>query len=135
MKLIIAGGRDFIPNTKHLQFLLDIKKKHNILEVVSGKAKGADTFGELFAKYYNIKVTPFKADWKDIEGKPEHQIKENTYGKYWIFAGNYRNELMAKYADAVVLFKGGSGTDSMEKLAKQYKLQIFKYKDKDFNLF
>ncbi|MCK5610536.1 hypothetical protein KAR91_52165 [Candidatus Pacearchaeota archaeon] len=108
MKLIIAGGRDFKPTPETDHLMKVIFSCYPVEEVVSGKAKGADRYGEDQAKLYGKPIKPFPADW-------------NQYGKS---AGFLRNTQMAEYADAVVLFHGGKGTASMRKLARKYKLMI-----------
>ena len=46
--------------------------------------------------------------------------------KYWKLAGLHRNELMAKEADACIVFWDGksTGTKNMIDLAKKYKLKL-----------
>jgi len=109
MKLIVAGGRDFVPNAIDREILKDVVKQYGITEIVSGGAKGADSFGEDFAKENKLKVTKFPANW-------------NKYGRG---AGPIRNKAMADYADAVLLYPGGRGTASMKVLALQKGLQVF----------
>ena len=104
MKTIIAGGRNYFLTQEDIRFLSTLP----ITEVVSGGANGADHGGEVFALNNNIVIKKFPADW-------------TTHGRA---AGPIRNEEMAKYAEAVVLFPGGAGTDSMAKLAKKYNLVI-----------
>jgi hypothetical protein len=91
MKVIIAGGRDFIATPEDRIWLIEQLTHLQATEVVSGKAKGADSFGEQIANELNIPIIPFPADW-------------NKYPKV---AGFIRNKAMANYADAVILFKGG----------------------------
>ena len=78
--------------------------------VVCGKAKGADTLGEQYAKERGYVVAYYPADWE-------------KYGKR---AGFIRNEQMAKNADALVAFWDGKsrGTKSMIELAQRYGLKI-----------
>ena len=109
MKLIIAGGRDYIGNRDDHKFLDALHKINIVTEVVSGCAKGADKMGEVWANLRGIPIKKFPADW-------------NTFGKS---AGHKRNKEMALYADAVVLFPGGRGTDSMYKEAKKVGLSIY----------
>ena len=62
MKVIIAGGRDYVPKQ------IDIERldKIDITEVVSGGAPGADYFGEVYAGIRGlIPVKKFPADWKN----------------------------------------------------------------------
>lgn len=99
MKVIIAGGREFMDygllKTK-CDFLLKNKSE---IEIVSGKAKGADSLGELYAKENNYPIHEFPADW-------------NMHGKA---GGPIRNEEMGKYADALIAFWDGKskGTKHM----------------------
>lgn len=101
MKVVIAGGRDFV-NFKILENCLkELQERFpiQITEVVSGHAQGADCLGERYQFNHGLKLKLFRADWK-------------TYGKA---AGPIRNKQMADYADAVVLFWDGKsrGTKNM----------------------
>lgn len=104
MRLIIAGGRDF--NDRELLFdvLNKVILNRSISEVVSGKAKGADTLGEEWAQMNSIKVSEFPANWE-------------LYGKG---AGHKRNKEMGNYADILVAFWDGEskGTGGMIKYMK-----------------
>lgn len=111
MKLIIAGGRDYHLSRDDVEFLDDLHawRETRVTEVVCGMATGADSYGRMWAMCRGIPVKEFPADWK-------------TYGKS---AGPYRNREMAKYADALVVFTGGAGTDSMERHARAHGLLVF----------
>jgi len=110
MKLIIAGGRDFnnysLLKQKMDFFLQNIKES---VEIVSGKAKGADSLGEKYAIEKGFSIKEFPADW-------------DKYGKG---AGHIRNEEMAKYATHCVCFWDGEsrGTKSMINLCEKYNLK------------
>ena len=86
-----------------------------ISEVVSGKARGADSLGELWANENNVKLSDFPADW-------------DRYGKR---AGYVRNEEMGHYADKAIIFWDGAskGTknmiDIMKKLKKPCKVYLY----------
>lgn len=119
MKLIIAGGRDYILTNKDFERLDDIKAMH-ILDpnnhepiefVLSGCAKGADTCGQLWASHRGVPVKLFPADW-------------NKYGKR---AGYLRNEAMARNATHLALFKGGKGTRHMYNIARARGLTIYNF--------
>lgn len=110
MKTIIAGGRDQRLTEERLNILFDFLD--DITEVVSGCASGIDSDAIDWAKQHNIPYKEFPADW-------------DCYGKS---AGPIRNEQMAKYADAVILFKGGGGTKNMFETAKRYNLEIFDFR-------
>ena len=110
MKLIIAGGRDYVFSQNDIDRLNAVE---GVTEVVSGGAPGADSGGEAWATEADIPVKRFPADWK-------------SHGRA---AGPVRNRKMAEYADAVALFPGGRGTASMQKEAVKHNLVIFDWRD------
>ena len=123
MKTIIAGGRNYKFTKEDIEFLNSIKDE--ISEVVSGKARGADNEGEDWAKSNNIPVKEFPAKWGNLNAR-EVFIKTNSRGySYNSLAGFQRNEEMAKYADCLIIFSGGSGTEHMYKIAKENGLKIY----------
>ncbi len=110
-RVIIAGGRDFndYPLLEHTMDRL-LQNITDPVTVVCGKARGADTLGERYAKERGFQVDYYPADW-------------DRYGKR---AGPLRNEQMAQNADALVAFWDGQsrGTKSMIDLAHLYGLKI-----------
>ena len=108
-KIIIAGGRDFIPADRHWNKLIELIEQHapypRPIEIVSGGARGADRYGEIFAGTNKLKLTKFPAKW-------------NEYGKS---AGYKRNKQMAEYADMLIAIWDGSsrGTKHMIDLATE----------------
>lgn len=109
MKLIIAGGRDYVFSTEDVKRLDSIP---DVTEVVSGGASGADHHGEKWAERKDIPVKKFPADWNKLGNS----------------AGPIRNKQMAQYADAVALFPGGRGTQNMFMNAIRHKLRIFDFR-------
>lgn len=127
MRVIIAGGRDFndfklLESNLHKIFkqLADEKLisgwiNEADIEIICGKARGADTLGEKFAKTYNIPIKYFPADW-------------DTYGKS---AGYRRNADMAKYAKecngVLIAFWDGKskGTKHIIDIAKSNNMRVF----------
>ena len=63
MKLIIAGGRDYWGSFVDALRLNILNKRTKVTEVVSGKARGADTCGENWAISLDIPIKEFRADW------------------------------------------------------------------------
>lgn len=112
-KLIIAGSRGF--NDYELLKHTIRPFLHDITEVVSGTAQGADTLGEQFAHEFGVSVRRFPANW-------------DAYGRR---AGYLRNVQMAKYATACIVFWDGKskGTEHMINIARKHglKLKIVKY--------
>ena len=116
VKYIIAGGRDFddieFLAWKSTAILRDFPK--DIITIVSGCAKGADTLGEKFAEAMKLKVQRMPADW-DKHGKA---------------AGAIRNQQMAQEADALIAFWDGvsKGTKDMITKAINYGLEVHIYR-------
>lgn len=107
MKVAVVGSRtfnDFALLRKTLDTLYP-----NISLIVSGGAKGADSFAERYAKEEGISTLIFKPDWK-------------THGKA---AGFIRNKDIVEAADMVIAFWDGisKGTknsmDHAEKMGKK----------------
>ncbi len=109
MKLIVAGGRDYHFTEADYQILTAIIEINNVTEIIQGGATGIDKCAKTFALDSDLICVEFPADWY-------------TFGKS---AGPLRNVQMAKYADALLVFPGGIGTQSMLKIARTHKLKIF----------
>lgn len=110
IKIIVAGGREF-NNYNLVKEKLDyFIGNNNQVEIVSGKAKGADSLGEKYAKEKGLPVKEFPADW-------------DQYGKK---AGFIRNSQMAEYGTHLVAFWDGksAGTKMMIGLAKDKGLKV-----------
>ena len=102
-KIIINGSRDFHNDTYLRLILKDYIMTNQInpelIEIISGGAKGADTLAIKFAKEYNLNYKVMNADW-------------NKYGKR---AGIIRNAEMLTYAisnpnDIAILISFWNGT-------------------------
>nr|WP_302052948.1 DUF2493 domain-containing protein [Shouchella clausii] len=112
IKVIVAGSRNF-SNYALLERKLDAILRNRVdegVEIVSGKARGADTLGERYAKERGYAIKEFPADWEK-NGKA---------------AGPIRNRKMAEYADALVAFWDGKsrGTNNMIETAEELGLQV-----------
>jgi hypothetical protein len=112
--ICISGSRSF--NKYHMVLTAMENMKRTPLAIVSGCARGADMFGELWAKRHDIPIVRFPADWPQ-------------YGKA---AGAIRNKQMVEYADEFVIFWDGvsPGTKHMiETVKKSGKhMMLVKYK-------
>lgn len=108
MKLIIAGGRDYQLQDNDYKKLNELASVFLITEVVSGGCSGVDKCGEAWAALKDIKVTRFPANWQ-VHGKA---------------AGPIRNKQMAEYADMLITFKGGVGTQNMIRQVKENNLVV-----------
>lgn len=115
MKAIVAGGRSFVPEDKHAEWLVVLLEELGIDTVLSGCASGADSFGEDIAYSLRLKVKEYPANWM----------------KYGNRAGPIRNEQMAKNADVLILFPGSRGTADMERRAVAHGIAIYKWADSE----
>jgi hypothetical protein len=109
MKTIIAGSRKI----KKMSLVARAIEKSgiNISMVLSGKAKGVDILGELWAKENNVPVMGFLPEWK-------------RYGRG---AGLKRNLEMIETADALIAIWDGKsrGTAHTIREAKKKGLLVF----------
>jgi len=113
MKVIIAGGRKFYAYRSDItKAILD--SGFHVTEIVSGGATGIDGCGEAYARNDNIPLTLFPANWE-------------VYGDA---AGPIRNKQMAEYADALIAFRGGSGTENMIEQMQKLGKPVYKVEKK-----
>lgn len=121
MITIIAGSRDLVaaaPERERRNRGLAIAQRavelsgFEITEVVSGRARGADTAGEDWALVNGVPCAMFPADW--------------SLGKS---AGHRRNCDMAAYAQALIAIWDGTsrGTKHMIETARKRGLHVFVY--------
>ena len=110
-RVIVAGGRDFA-NYALLERTLDrILQPLEGVEIVSGRARGADQLGEIYARKHGIRIHQFPADWERLDK----------------LAGFVRNKQMAEFAapyGRLIAFPGGRGTAHMVKTAHAFGLQV-----------
>lgn len=114
-KVIIAGGRDFVAESSHLERIDYLLSNKTEVEMVTGTAKGADQIPYYYNVWEGTPIKEFPADW-DKHGKA---------------AGYIRNKEMAEYADALIAFWDGKskGTKHMIDLAEANGLlvRVIKY--------
>jgi hypothetical protein len=109
MRLIVAGGRwfnDYDLMVRKLDIILS--EVEEPIEIVSGKANGADTLGERYARQNGYPIKDFYAQW----------------GRYNKRAGHIRNGEMARYGTHCVVFWDGESTGSKDMIdqAEEYGL-------------
>jgi len=109
IRVILAGGRDYHPTTQDRERTVRLLRALGATHVVSGMARGVDTWGEGLAAELGLEVLLFPADW-------------NTHGRR---AGWLRNLEMSRNADAVITLPGGRGTAMMRAIARESGLPLF----------
>ena len=117
-RVVVAGGRDFYDYKvlkAHLDHLLSLRVADGYkIVIISGKARGADSLGEVYAKEKGYEVHEKAANW-DLNGRS---------------AGHIRNKEMLDYAmekgcvGACIMFWNGlsKGTKGMYDLCIKYGL-------------
>lgn len=113
MKTIIAGSRT--ASIEDVMKALELCPfTSEITEVVSGCARGADSYGEMLAEEFKTPVKRFPAEWE----------------KYGRGAGHIRNSQMAEYAEALIAVWDGqsTGTKNMISQAEKRGLKVFIHK-------
>lgn len=124
MKIAIVGSREFsCPNfvkekiDKICEALGHMEKP---LTIISGGAKGVDTWAEEVAKTWEglgVETIIFKPNWNDLS-HPDAVIKTGRYGKYDAMAGKRRNTLIINEADSVLAFWDGKSEGTKDSINK-----------------
>ena len=111
MRLIIAGGRTLKLSGQELDEIMEELWVPDPDTVVTGLASGIDTAGARWARYHNIPLDLYPAEW-------------SLYGKA---AGPMRNQKMAENADGLLLIWDGKsrGSKSMKFEAEKRGLDIW----------
>ena len=111
MKVLVCGGRDYSDRVA-VWYTLDAFGPPPITFVISGMAKGADTFAAQWARRFLIPLQEIPANWQR-DGKA---------------AGPIRNQQMLTEGkpDAVIAFPGGRGTADMVRRAERAGVPVYK---------
>lgn len=136
-KLIFIVGRN---NPDLNLYTLDSEGKRfrinsENIEIISGKAEGADSLGEKFARKFGINVKEFPAKWDDFTVEKCSIGKTRSGKKYNKLAGHNRNSEMADYATKddsfaiLALFWDGKskGSKNMKKEALNRKMHVSEF--------
>ncbi len=122
IRLLIAGSRDYQDEATLSRYLHRIcaRLDRTNMAVISGKAAGADSLGEQWARAHNLPVIEFPALWTDDQA-PRARIRTGPRGSYNPGAGHDRNAWMAACATHAVLFPSdpdnfSRGTHGMKSL-------------------
>ena len=113
-RMIVCGGSNFNDYSLLESSLNRVLSEYSndIIEIISGHAKGADSLGERYALEKGLKCTIFKAEWS----------------KYGRAAGPIRNSQMLEYAQqknpTVIAFWDGKSHGTKDTITKAKKLNI-----------
>ena len=109
IRIAVTGGRDYQDKATVFAALDKMNKRHGVVELIHGGARGADSLAGAWAKARGIKTSVFIPKW-------------DQYGKR---AGILRNQLMLDQSpDAVIAFPGGRGTAHMVKASESQGINL-----------
>lgn len=120
MKIAITGGRayklqpaDWIWLGKQMAFFTwnhekDEKRRFETITILHGAARGVDTEVSALLASFGFRIAACPAEWE----------------KHGRAAGTIRNESMARYADLVLAFPGGVGTQHMIDVSRQLHKEV-----------
>ena len=124
MKVIVAGGRDFVSKAggeveaemlmaKGLKEFYDSNDLDKEPTLICGMARGADLMAKQIFEKEGLEVIERPADWKDMSEPCVR--RHNDYGEYNAMAGIKRNHAMGDEADILIAFWSGKskGTKDM----------------------
>lgn len=123
IRIIIAGGRDFDDygllkdNCDRIIENLEIRHIESKIEIISGDASGADTYGSIYAAEKGYPCIHKPANWKEF-GKVAGFIRNREMAITATETGNF---------GVLIAFWDGSsaGTKNMIEYAKQYDMKVF----------
>lgn len=119
MRLLICGGRDFDDADYAIPRFMRLHTETPVTTLICGMAKGGDSLGLEWAKFLNIPVAEYWADWR-------------THGAA---AGPIRNTEMLRVGkpDVVLSLPGGTGTAHMVKISREAGVRVIEYQKKYFS--
>jgi hypothetical protein len=109
MKIIVAGSREYTNKKKIFKILDKVYEVKPDIEIVTGLARGPDSYGKEWAIENDVPYHEFPADW-------------DRYGKS---AGYRRNQEMAYFSDMLIAFHLNTrGTQHMINIAYEEGLKV-----------
>lgn len=125
MRAIISGPRDCSDYNLFKEAIDNSNFK--ISTILCDTSKGINQLSEEYAKDFGCNIEKFPIKWKDIKNKPEAEIKENKFGKYWVKAGFANNEKMIDSADCVILININNCCIDLINKSKKAGLKVYVY--------
>jgi hypothetical protein len=113
VKVLVCGGRDFSDRALVTQTLCALDPSPTL--IIHGDAPGADRLADEWARWWDVPVSPYPADWKRLGRR----------------AGPVRNQMMLDREEPglVVAFPGGRGTADMVRRAEAKGVRVLRVAD------
>jgi hypothetical protein len=109
MRVLVCGGRDYRDCEHVCEVLSGIHAETPIEAIIHGNARGADSWGGVWAFRSKVKCWPVPAEW----------------AKYGKSAGGRRNQkMLGLKPDLVVAFPGGHGTADMVRRSRKAGIRV-----------
>lgn len=117
LRVLVCGGRDYDDGDAIFAALNDVSADRDIVEIIQGGARGADSWAKRWAEISQINCRTYEANWK-------------KHGK---LAGPMRNErmLVEGKPNLVVAFPGGRGTADMVRRARDFGVEVIHFSPQD----
>ena len=119
MIVIICGGIQYFLTPSDYAWLDELHATHNITEVVTGGAAGADTCGKQWAEKRWIDTVTFWANWKK-HGKSAGFKRNIRMRDYLMYTTEHHQTTCG-----VIGFSGGKGTAMMLALAREACIPVY----------
>lgn len=130
MIVLISGSREGFTYKDFKEKLLSVTDPDKITEMVSGGARGVDTFARRFSSEFGLKFKCLEADWDNL-GKKAGMVRNVEMAEY------VKAKTVGKEESIVVAFRNNhsSGTTHMIKSAQRLGLDlvIFDKQSVDFD--
>jgi predicted polyphosphate/ATP-dependent NAD kinase len=112
VRVLVTGGRKYANRARVYSALDAVHAKHGISLLIEGGARGADRLAR---------------DWAKLRRVP-HETCEADWDRYGNAAGGIRNsQMLADWKpEAVVAFKGGTGTADMVAKAERARVPVWR---------
>jgi len=125
MKVVIVGPKDCTDYNLFKEVVDNSSFK--IKTIIYDGSNGFNKLSEKYAEDFGCNIEKFPIKWKDIKNKPENEIKENKFGKYWVKAGFANNEKMINSADCIISININNCCSSIINIAKKAGLKVYVY--------
>lgn len=128
-RIAIVGTREFNDYSILKDIMTSLFSGINIVEIISGGAKGVDTLAKRYAEEKDIPLKEFLPAWDNIDRKGAI-VKVNRWGKkYDAGAGFRRNQLIIERANVILAIWNGKskGTKSSIDIAVKLRKNLSVY--------
>lgn len=133
MRAIIVGPKDCTDYNLFQEVVNSSNFK--IKTIIYDGSNGFNKLSEKYAKEFGCNIEKFPIKWNDIKNKPENEIKENKFGKYWTKAAYANIDKMINSVDCLISLNINNCCSSLINAAKKAGLKVYIYQPDDEECF